>query len=194
MERSLSTNAHHEANRRGWDAVSAGWQTRVEARGVWRRCHREPELVLAPPELRWLRELDGREVGVLGSGDNLVCFALAGLGARVPSVDISQAQLATAARRAQELGLEIRFVCADVTDLGELRSAAFDLVYTGGHVAVWVADLRRYYAEACRVLRPGGMFIVNESHAFRRVWKWDCDRLELQSRYFERGPFQYDRA
>lgn len=187
-------NEIHEANRRGWDAASPGWQAMIDRVGVWRRCHLEPGLVLSPEELRHLGDVAGKDACVLGSGDNLVVFALAGMGARVTSVDISEVQLGTAAGRAGELGLEVRFLRADVTDLSDLPDARFDLVYTGGHVAVWVADLRRYYAEAGRILRPGGLFVVSEYHPFRRLWKEETDRLEMEFGYFDRGPHQYDRA
>jgi SAM-dependent methyltransferase len=162
--------------------------------GIWRRCHLEPELVLRPEELAHLGDLHGRKACVLGSGDNQVVFALAGMGADVTSVDISQSQLDIAARRAGELGLEITFVRSDVTDLSVLSDATFDVIYTGGHVAVWVSDLWRFYAEAVRILRPGGLFIVNEYHPFRRIWAYHEDRLEVEFSYFDRGPHSYDRS
>ena len=174
--------------------MSPGWQTNVDAQGLWRRCHREPELVLAKEEMEYLRDVAGKDVCVLGSGDNVVAFALAGMGARVTSVDISQVQLDIAAGRAAELGLDIQFLRADVTDLGAIDDETFGLVYTGGHVAVWVSDLNRYYAEACRILKQGCLCIVNEYHPFRRVWQWGADRLVLENKYFDRGPFEYDRS
>ncbi len=67
----------HEANRRGWDAISPTWQAGIDAMGLWQRCSTEPELVLRPEELAWLRDVRGQTVCVLGSGDNLVVFALA---------------------------------------------------------------------------------------------------------------------
>lgn len=187
-------NAWHEANRRGWDAVSPEWQAGIDAMGNWRRCHLEPGLCLRQEEMKILGDLRGRDACVLGSGDNQVVFALAGLSARVTSVDISQTQLDIGATRAKELGLNVTFVRADVIDLHALGDGSFDLVYTGGHVAVWVSDLRRYYAEAVRILRPGGLFMVNEYHPFRRIWKYREDRLELDSGYFSRGPHAYDRS
>lgn len=187
-------NEYHEANRKGWDAVSPKWQAGIDQRGAWRRCHREPDQVLWPEERRYLGDVAGQEICVLGSGDNLVVFALAGLGARVTSVDISQVQLDTSARRARELDLDVRFLRADVTDLSAIPDASFDAVYTGGHVAVWVSELRRYYAEAGRILRPGGLFMVNEYHPFRRIWRWGVAPLELEAPYFARGPFQTDRS
>ena len=121
-------------------------------------------------------------------------FALAGMGARVTSVDISQKQLDTAAERVTELGLDVAFVRADVVDLSSLRETSFDLVYTGGHVAVWVSDLKTYYSEACRILRAGGMFMVSEYHPFRRIWQDSASDLKIAFSYFDRGPQEYDRS
>ncbi|MFC1735539.1 class I SAM-dependent methyltransferase [Candidatus Hydrogenedentota bacterium] len=186
------SNDFHEANRNRWDAGSAQWARGADLRGLWRRCPDEPELVLSPRELAYLRDIGGKDVCVLGSGDNQVVFALAGLGGVVTSVDISQNQLDVARGRAEELGLSISFIRADVTDLSAIASETFDIVYTGGHVAVWVSDLDTYYAEAARILRPGGLFIVAEYHPFRRVWKESHDELVVESSYFERGPYEYD--
>lgn len=190
-------NPMHEANRRGWDAASAGWQATVERNVDWRRCPADPAVALVEEELELLGDVTGQDVCVLGSGDNLAVFALAGMGARLTSVDISQAQLDTAVSRAGEIGLDIAFLRADAVDLRELGDESFDLVYTGGHVAVWVSDLKRYYAEACRILRRGGMLMVNEYHPFRRIWRASQaspDRLELACGYFERGPHRHDRS
>ncbi|HET6383012.1 MAG TPA: class I SAM-dependent methyltransferase [Armatimonadota bacterium] len=187
-------NPYHSANRKGWEAVSDSWQANIEEKGLWRRSAKDPSLILAAEELRWLRDVAGRDAAVLGSGDNLIVFALAGMGARVTSVDISQTQLETAARRATDLEIDVRFLCADVTDLQELAADSFDVVYTGGHVAVWVSDLKRYYAEAVRILRPGGLFLVSEYHPFRRPWSADGGRLKMETVYFDRGPFRFDRG
>jgi SAM-dependent methyltransferase len=183
-------NDLHEANRQGWDARSAEYARGAE--GVWQRCHRQPGLVLDKRELHWLGDIAGKRIAVLGSGDNLVVFALAGMGAQVTSVDISENQLAIARQRAGQLGLSLAFVRSDVCDLSALSTGSFDLVYTGGHIAIWVSDLRKFYAEAARILKPGGRLIVSEYHPFRRIWKGAKDRLEIESDYFHRGPYSYD--
>ncbi len=190
----MSQHPMHEANRRGWDAVSAGWQAEINARVDWRSIPDNIHLVLDDVELKYLGDVSGRSLCVLGSGDNLAAFALAGAGARVTSVDISQTQLDIAAGRAGELGFSIRFLRADVTDLHELPDDHFDIVYTGGHVAVWVSDLRCYYGEGCRILKPGGLFMVSEYHPFRRLWKLAAGPLKQEFHYFDHGPFTYDRA
>lgn len=185
-------NRLHETNRARWDAGSERWARGADSRGTWRRCPTEPELVLSPKELEYLSDIRDNQVAVLGSGDNQVAFALAGLGAMVTSVDISQNQLDVAQRRARELGLSMSFLRADVTDLSVIDSGTFDVVYTGGHVAVWVSDLEAYYAEASRILRAGGLFMIAEYHPFRKIWKDSQEGLTVESSYFERGPFEYD--
>lgn len=185
------TNPIHQANQRRWDAASASWARGADSRGTWRLCPAEPGLVLSGTELHYLAGIAGKRVCVLGSGDNQVVFALAGLGALVTSVDISLNQLQVAEERSRELGLSIDFVQADVTDLSVIADDAFDAVYTGGHVAVWVGDLRQFYAEALRILKPGGLFLCCEYHSFRRIWKASKTRLVVDSRYLDRGPFEY---
>lgn len=188
------TNKMHEANRKRWEAGSAGWAKGADSRGLWSRCPTEPELVLCEKEREYLSDISGKRVCVLGSGDNQVVFALAGLGGIVTSVDFSQNQLDVAERRAKELGLSISFIRADVIDLSIIDSNDFDLVYTGGHVAVWVSEIDAFYSEATRILRPNGLLMINEYHPFRRIWQGSSDQLIVANPYAERGPFEYDNS
>jgi ubiquinone/menaquinone biosynthesis C-methylase UbiE len=186
------TDEIHEENRKRWNAGSEQWAKSADSSGLWRRCPSEPGLVLSKKELEYLSDVRGKHVCVLGSGDNQVVFALAGLGGIVTSVDISQNQLDVAKRRAEELDLPVSFIRADVIDLSAIGSSMFEFVYTGGHVAVWVSDIDAYYAEATRILRKDGLFIIAEYHPFRRIWKESQDELTVECSYFERGPFEYD--
>ncbi|HYF49798.1 MAG TPA: class I SAM-dependent methyltransferase [Planctomycetota bacterium] len=182
-------NAYHEANRVRWQACAATWARKHGE--YWKRAYSDPSLVLLPEELELLGDVRGKNICVLGSGDNNVVFAFAGMGANATSVDISSNQLDTAKQRAELLGAKVRFVCNDVTELKDLAGNSFDIVYTGGHVAVWVSNLFKYYAEATRILKPSGLFLVDEYHPFRRLWK-EAEKLEMHVGYFERGPHEYD--
>jgi len=184
-------NPLHKANQDRWNLAAANWKKMHDQRGEWKECHRNPDLVFNAKELEHLKDIHGKKVCVLGSGDNLAVFALAGMGAEVWSVDISYAQLDVAADRAKILGLDINFIQADVTELSDLENDFFDLVYTGGHVAVWVMDLQRYYQESLRILKQDGLFIVNEYHPFRRVWQKGIDELKIDYDYYDRGPFEF---
>lgn len=187
----MSTNELHEANRRRWNAAANGWKKRTDERGIWKECHRDPSLVLTPSELSLLEGVRGKSVCVLGSGDNEVVFALAGMGADVTSVDVSERQLEIARERAGSLGLKVTFLRADIADLSAVESSRFDYVYTGGHISVWLSDIHRFYSEAVRILKKGCLFIVNDYHPFRRIWKEGSRQPILEYSYFERGPFEY---
>jgi hypothetical protein len=53
-------------------------------------------------------------------------------------------------------------------------------------------DLRAFYREATRILRPGGLLLIAEYHPFRRVWRYVPERLIVENSYLERGPFYYE--
>ncbi|MEI6520226.1 MAG: class I SAM-dependent methyltransferase [bacterium] len=183
------TNQFHEANRKSWDAAASAGRGQVDNSKNWRACYEDASIFFLAEEMTWLLGISGKSVCVLGSGDNVAVFALAGMGASVTSVDISEEQLHIAAERAHEVNANINFIRADVTNLSEIPDNIFDLVYTGGHVAVWVSDLRAYYREAVRILKPGGKLIINEYHPFRR-----CMQYDNSYQYFNHGPFQFDNA
>jgi ubiquinone/menaquinone biosynthesis C-methylase UbiE len=187
----ILNNKYHSANKKRWDAAAKAWAKGADSRGLWERCPEEPWLGLGTKVLEYLGNISGKQVCVLGSGDNQAVFALAGLGAHVTSVDISQNQLDIAQKRAEELGLKIAFQQADVLDLSVFKNNSFYIVYTGGHVAPWVSDLEIYYSEAVRILKPKGIFIVDEYHPFRLIWEYSEDDLIIENSYLDRGPFEY---
>jgi hypothetical protein len=102
----------HDANRAFWDASAEWWRAKEDVRGLWRRAAAEPSCVFTPAEMPFVRDVAGKSVCVLGSGDNEAVFAFAGLGGVVTSVDISARRLEIAAERARTLGLTLSFVRA----------------------------------------------------------------------------------
>ena len=184
-------NEKHEANRRRWNAASPSYAAIGDRQGNWRKVVEQPGWAFLPEELAILGDVAGKRACVLGSGDNLAVFALAGMGAEVTSVDISDAQIDVARGRAETLGLDVRFLRADVTEIDELADDSYDIVHTSRHIAVWVSDLRTFYRQAVRILKPGGLFFVTEYHPFRRIFKDAPEQLEVESSYLERGPFRY---
>ena len=182
-------NKYHDANRKCWDAAASIGRGQVDNSKNWRDCYNNPALFFLTEELAWLSDITEKKVCVLGSGDNVAVFALAGMGAQVTSVDISEEQLRIAESHVNEIDEKIVFIRADVTNLADIPDDSFDFVYTGGHVAVWVSDLCGYYREALRILKPGGKLIINEYHPFRRSMQYDNS-----FQYFNRGPFEFDKA
>jgi SAM-dependent methyltransferase len=134
-------------------------------------------------------DLAGKHACVIGSGDNLASFALAGMGATVTSTDISEQQLMIAERRAIDLGLDIAFVRCDAADLIPLADNTFDLVCSTNGFFVWIADLARVFSAVNRVLKEGGHYVFYDVHPFLRPWKDQRIPIEMEKPYFETGPF-----
>jgi len=186
-------NEMNKANGRYWDAQAADWERMREADQLWRRCPSEPELAFEGEALdcirRYVGDLRGKQACVIGSGDNYVAFALAGMGARVTSTDISGRQLEVARRRADALGLAIDFVVADATLLDGIPDGAFDLVCSSNGFFVWIAEPGQVFAQVRRILKPGGFYIFYDIHPFQRPWKNQATPLEMAKPYTMTGPF-----
>jgi SAM-dependent methyltransferase len=181
-------NPKHEANRRHWDATADSWRALRDQDGLWRKCHLEPELAFEGGALAEIQvaapRLEGKSVCVLGSGDNYAAFALAGCGALVTSVDISERQLDVAAGRAAQLGLVINFVRADASDLSVLPAGAFDLVTSSNGFFVWISDPGAVFRQAFRVLRPGAAYVFYDVHPFQRPWDDGRHQLVMRKPYW----------
>jgi SAM-dependent methyltransferase len=165
-------------------------------RVTWIRAALDPELAFEGEALEQIRrcypELQGRRVCVIGSGDNYAAFALAGLGARVTSVDISQRQLDVAADRARTLGLDLAFVRADATDLGALPQGNFDLVVSTNGFFVWIAEPVALFKAVHAVLKRGGVYVFYDIHPFQRPWADNRDALLMEKPYTDGGPYGFE--
>jgi SAM-dependent methyltransferase len=186
-------NEHHEANRRYWDDAAEGWRELRDRDGLWKRCVVEPEVAFEGDALEQIRQfhpdLQGRRACVIGSGDNYAAFALAGLGARVTSVDISQRQLDIAAERARALGVDLRFVRADAADLGALGQGDYDLVVSTNGFFVWISDPAAVFKAVHGVLKPRGVYVSYDIHPFQRPWASVPSALVIEKPYADGGPY-----
>ncbi|MFD7022046.1 class I SAM-dependent methyltransferase [Promicromonospora sukumoe] len=142
---------------------------------------------LLPAEAQALGGLvDGADVLHPMSGHGLDDIALARLGARlVHGLDYSEAAVASAQRRADELGVLCRYTCAVMPDSG-LDDGCTDLVYTGKGALIWLRDLRAFFTEVHRLLRDGGRFYVYEGHPLVALWDWSPQEIRVRP---DRGYF-----
>jgi SAM-dependent methyltransferase len=116
--------------------------------------------------LRATREL--AQLAGIGPGDTVLDLGCglggparvlaAEYGCTVVGVDLSPEFVRSAALLAEACGLgeRVAFTVGDATDL-PFEDGSFDVVFTE-HVVMNIADRRRFWAEAFRVLRPGGRF------------------------------------
>jgi arsenite methyltransferase len=95
-----------------------------------------------------------------GSGTDAFCAAvLVGRSGRVAGVDITDEQLAKAARlRDRDGHAQVRFVEAHIEEL-PFPDASFDAVISNGVINLSLLK-GRVFAEAARVLRPGGRLAI----------------------------------
>ena len=97
----------------------------------------------------------------LGSGTGRHALWLAGAGASVTALDFSDAMLAEARRKPGSD--RVRWVVHDLHRPLPLTAGAFDLVVSG-LVLEHLRELPPFFAEARRVLRPGGRAVVSAMH------------------------------
>ncbi|HVN13630.1 MAG TPA: class I SAM-dependent methyltransferase [Kineosporiaceae bacterium] len=148
-------------NRALWAAVNSAFTDRDSAR-AWAATEVTWGLFRVPErELGVLGDVRGLDVVELGCGTAYFSAWLARLGARPVAVDVTHAQLRTAARRQRQQGPVFPLVEADAEQV-PLRDASFDLVVSEYGASVW-CDPERWVAEASRLLRPDGrlVFLTN---------------------------------
>lgn len=189
-----SVNRRHEANRRHWDYAADYWPALRNEDGLWQQCITNPGLAFEGGAFglidRFVGDLAGKHVCVIGSGDNYAVFALASLGAHVTSVDISKRQLDVAAARATTLGLNIEFVRSDAVDVATHGLQKFDLVCSTNGFFVWISDPAAVCSAVHAILKPDGYYILYDVHPFLRPWADQLASIEMQKPYAVTGPFE----
>jgi SAM-dependent methyltransferase len=152
-------------NREIWTQENAEY-TGPKALDAWRQEEIGWGVFQVPEsEVGALPDVAGKDVVELGCGTAYFSAWLAKRGARPVGVDLTPAQLATARRCQQELGIEFPLVEASAEDV-PLPDASFDLALSEYGASIW-CDPERWIAEAARLLRPGGelVFLVNSTLA-----------------------------
>lgn len=124
-----------------------------------KQLHRAESLAALDP---WLLEdgpLDGKHVLCLAAGGGTHGPLLASAGASVTVVDFSASLLAIDKKIAAANGLTLETLEASMEDLSRLASDAFDVVVQPVS-ACYVSDLGRVYREVHRVLKLGGLYLL----------------------------------
>jgi len=148
-------------NRRLWTLVNSAFSDEDAAR-AWALDDMTWGLFRVPErDVRVLGDVAGLDVLELGCGTAYLSAWLARRGARCVGVDLTRAQLRTAARCQHRFGTVFPLIEADAQNV-PLQSAAFDLVVSEYGASVW-CDPELWVAEAARLLRPGGrlVFLTN---------------------------------
>jgi ubiquinone/menaquinone biosynthesis C-methylase UbiE len=149
-----------EANRRLWDEKA---RVRIRTyKGV--QLLRDGHEILHEIELREVGDVRGKKLLHLQCHIGTDTLAWARRGAIVTGVDFSGEAIRCAEGLRDELGLDARFVRANVYDLPQVLDEEFDLVYTSRGVLRWLWDLETWARIVARFLAPGGAFYLMETH------------------------------
>lgn len=182
-----------EKNRLDWEEYSSKYMSYNLSDSVLERLKARPESAFDPAVWAMVQmyvpELENKRVCVPSSGDNNAVLALALMDARVTSCDISENQLAAARAAAEKLGVgeRVTFQQEDTMRLTGVEDGAYDFVYTSNGVHVWLNDLPSMYQNICRILKPGGVYIMYELHPFQRPFG---EGLKVVKPYDMTGPFE----
>lgn len=145
---------------------------------------RRGECVLDELELRALGDVRGKRLLHLQCHIGTDTLSWARRGAVVTGVDFSLRSLEHARRLRDELGLQARFLHANVYDLSASLNEQFDVVYTSRGVLCWLRDLDAWARTVARFLAPGGTFYLMESHPICNVFEVKDGQLAIANRYF----------
>lgn len=121
-------------------------------------------------------------------GHNTLAWATTFPEAEVHAIDVSPATLLYGHGRAESLRKAVHFRQMDATAL-KYPDGHFDLVFSSMFLhELSVRDIRKFFSEAHRVLRPGGMFLNMELPPNRELGPYEQFYLDWDA-YYNLEPF-----
>jgi SAM-dependent methyltransferase len=131
------------------------------------RAYREGRSDVIPPPYggdpaveRMLTGVQGLDVLCLAGGGGQQSAVYGLLGANVTVFDLTPSQLAGDQAAAQHYGYPVTTLQGDMHDLSALPAASFDRIHQPIST-LYCHDLRALYSGAARLLRPGGLYLVD---------------------------------
>lgn len=157
-----------------WDRASAEYLAR---RGDDVDTVSYGNIVPSEAEVQLLGRLHGLRVLDYGCGGGQNAVACAAAGALVTGVDISEVQLAAAARLAQAYGHTIQWIHGALPSAAIQAQAPFDLVLAI-QVLPYVEDAAATLHDLCALIASGGQLVLSLDHPVRNCF-FDTEADEL---------------
>lgn len=132
-------------------------------------------------ELDALGDVDGKSLLHLQCHFGLDTLSWARLGAEVTGVDFSENAVELARGLAERLNIEAKFICSNIYKLPQTLTGLYDIVFTSYGVLCWLNDVKEWGKIISHYLKPGGVFLLVESHPL--MWVFDDESPELKVRY-----------
>ncbi len=138
------------------------------------------------------KPFEGLRVLDIGCGGGLVSEPMARLGAKMTSVDASEANIKTAMTHARQGGLDIDFRAGTVEALIENGEAGFDVVLNL-EVVEHVADPAQFLKDCASLVKPGGLMIVATLNRTAKAFALAIVGAEYVLGWLPRGTHEFEK-
>ncbi len=139
----------------------------------------------------------GKSVVQAGCNNGIDLISAKGMGAgRCLGIDQAESFLAQAREIAGAAGVtgDVHFMAGDIYALPPDLAGSFDIALTTIGVVPWMPDLRGFFAAVAALVKPGGWWVMEETHPV--VFMYDEDPAGGPSRltysYFRTKPERWD--
>jgi SAM-dependent methyltransferase len=138
-------------------------------------------------DMEYLGDITGLQVVHLQCHIGTDTMSLARHGAHVTGLDFSLDSVVAARSLATRMGIDARFVHANVYDAAGALGETYDLVYTGIGAINWLPDISAWARVVAACLRAGGRLHITEGHPMLYTFTEEStpDHLEVGLPYFE---------
>jgi ubiquinone/menaquinone biosynthesis C-methylase UbiE len=135
-------------------------------------------------ELDLLGDVRGKSLLHLQCHFGLDTISWVRLGAKATGVDFSDTAIELAREVARKAGVCVKFICSNIYDLPKVLDEQYDVVFTSIGVLCWLQDIEEWGKIVARYLKPGGTFLLVESHPIMWIFDDECDELRIKYRYW----------
>jgi 2-polyprenyl-3-methyl-5-hydroxy-6-metoxy-1,4-benzoquinol methylase len=133
-------------------------------------------------ELNLLGDVKGKSILHLQCHFGQDTISLAGLGANVTGIDLSDKAIESANNLSEKANIKANFICCNIYDLPNHLNELFDIVFTSYGTISWLPDIDKWAKIVSRYLKPNGKFVFVEFHPV--VWMFDDNFKDIKYRYF----------
>lgn len=184
-----ATGSYERANRAFWDADAPRY---VAEHGEYLSSFYWCPEMLHEQDAKLLGDTTDQRILEIGCGTAACTAWLQDKAALAVGIDFSAQMLARAeASAGSPQGRGIPLVQADALAL-PFADSSFDTVFSAFGAFPFIADGATALAEAARVLRPGGRFVLAVPHPMRWIFADDPGSLEVTESYFSRAYVEHD--
>lgn len=145
-------------------------------------------------------DVKGMKIMNLLGSHGIKAVALALLGAEVTVVDMSEENAHYANELAVAAGVKIRYIVSDVLKLSsEELTSDYDIVFSELGILHYFTDLKPFIDVFYRLLKPGGMAIIQDFHPFSKLIEsrgatYKIRKHKISGDYFDTSLIQTDVA